>query len=119
MLSDPSRENTSSGPDVCPIVSAIEQMGSKWNLIVVRYLFDSPRGFNELLREVDGLNSKTLSRVLKHLQQMNIINRDIVNTQPFLVKYSLTEKGEALRPVMDSLRGWGNQWILNADTERR
>lgn len=67
-------------------------------------------GFNELLKTVDGLNSKTLSRVLKNLQANDIIVRKIINTQPFLVQYSLTEKGEALKPVLDALRTWGESF---------
>ncbi len=117
MLSDQKKEEPPGGYEVCPIVTAIQQMGSKWNLIVVRYLFESPRGFNDLLRTVHGLNSKTLSRVLKHLQEKGIIDRAIKSTQPFLVEYSLTAKGAALQPVMESLRQWGDQWILNADVK--
>lgn len=118
MLSDSERNDLPGGEIVCPIVTAIQEMGSKWNLIVVRYLFDGSKGFNALLKEVKGLNSKTLSRVLKHLQGKGIIDRVVLSTQPFAVQYSLTEKGEALRPVMDTLRQWGNNWILNFEMKQ-
>ena len=94
----------------CPIVSAIKNIGGLWNLIIIRYLSEKPMGFNELLKTVDGLNSKTLSRVLKNLQANDIIIRKIINTQPFLVQYSLTEQGEALKPVLDALRTWGESF---------
>lgn len=112
MLSSENEDTPPGGFEVCPIVSAIQQMGSTWNLIVVRYLLDGPLGFNALLRGINGLNSKTLSRVLKHLQEKRIVDRRVLSTQPFSVEYSLTEKGLALEPVMDSLRKWGGEWVL-------
>lgn len=112
MLPEKPGELVPGGTEVCPIVSAIQQIGSSWNLIVIRYVFERPMGFNELLRSIDGMNSKTLSRVLKHLQEREILSRKILSTQPFSVEYSLTEKGKALEPVMESLRQWGDNWIM-------
>ena len=94
----------------CPIVDAIKNIGGEWNFIIIRYLNEKPMGFNELLKSVQGLNSKTLSRVLKNLQSAEIVERTIINTQPFLVQYSLTEKGRSLDPVFEALREWGSRW---------
>lgn len=96
----------------CPIVEAIRQIGGEWNMIVVRYLMEKPMGFNEMLRAANGMNSKTLSRVLKSLQAKNIVYRRVVSTQPFSVEYSLTEKGQALQAIMKDLRNWGNEWVM-------
>jgi DNA-binding HxlR family transcriptional regulator len=73
--------------------------------------------FNELLRVACGIDPKTLSRVLKYLAAEKIIRRDVVGTQPFTVRYSLTDKGEQTRPIMQSLKTWGEAWILNRDSE--
>ncbi|EQD42489.1 transcription regulator, partial [mine drainage metagenome] len=94
----------------CPIVDAIKNIGGEWNFIIIRYLNEKPMGFNEILKSVRGLNSKTLSRVLKNLQAAEIVERTIINTQPFQVQYSLTEKGKSLDPVFDALRQWGMKW---------
>lgn len=104
----------------CPIVGAIRQMGGEWSMIVVRYLMDRPMGFNEILRNASGMNSKTLSRVLKSLQEREIINRKVVSTQPFSVEYSLTDKGRALETIMGELKRWGEQWLSpNLQAEAR
>ncbi len=95
----------------CPIVEAIRQMGGEWSMIVVRYLMDRPMGFNEILRNAHGMNSKTLSRVLKSLQEKEIVNRKVVSTQPFSVEYSLTPKGKDLETIMDELKKWGEEWL--------
>ena len=97
--------------ETCPIVGSIQVIGSMWRLIVIRYLMDRPMSFNELLRAANGLNSKTLSRTLKYLQQEGIVKREIVSTQPFSVRYSLTEKGYDLQPVIEALKTWGIKWL--------
>ncbi|HZD11947.1 MAG TPA: winged helix-turn-helix transcriptional regulator, partial [Candidatus Binatus sp.] len=81
-------------------------------LIVVRYLLEHPMRFNEILKVACGIDPKTLSRVLKYLVSEKIVRRDVLNTQPFNVKYSLTQKGEQIRPIMQSLKTWGEAWIL-------
>ena len=96
--------------DKCPIVSAIREIGSEWNFILIRYLMTRSMGFNELLREAKGISSKTLSNNLKTLANRGLVKREVVSTQPFNVSYSLTEKGIALREVIDLLGKWGNRW---------
>lgn len=96
--------------DKCPIVSAIREVGSEWNLILIRYLMTRNMGFNELLREAKGISSKTLSNNLKILASKGIIKREVISTQPFNVSYSLTEKGMALNEVIVLLGKWGTEW---------
>ena len=97
---------------LCAAVESARKIGNQWRLIVVRYLLERPMRFNELRRLACGIDSKTLSRVLKYLTGEEIIRRDVLGTQPFAVRYALTEKGEHLRPVMQSLKAWGEAWVL-------
>ncbi len=98
--------------ELCPVVESVRKVGNEWRLIVVRYLLDRPMRFNELMRVAGGVDAKTLSRVLKYLASEGIVKRDVLSTQPFTVQYELSEKGKQLRPVIESLRAWGNQWVL-------
>jgi len=68
--------------------------------------------FNELLKIACGIDPKTLSRVLKYLVAEEIVRRDVLSTQPFTVQYALTDKGEQIRPIMQSLKAWGEAWVL-------
>ncbi|MFG1518965.1 MAG: helix-turn-helix domain-containing protein [Thermoplasmataceae archaeon] len=99
--------------ELCPIVEAIKEVGGEWKLIIIRYLAESSSGFNDLVKRIDGLNPKTLSRTLKTLQERGIISRNVVSTQPFKVIYALTPKGEALNNVLKNFREWGEEWIIN------
>ena len=67
--------------------------------------------FNELLR-VAWIDAKTLSRVLKYRVAEAIVRRDVLGTQPFTVRYALTDKGEQIRPIMQSLKAWGETLVL-------
>lgn len=91
-----------SAPDVRKTVQGIQRFGSPWKLTVLAYLGDKPLRFNEILRfgEEDGLNARTLSRVLKALAAQDLVIREVIGTQPIAIQYSLTEMGRRLGPLM-------------------
>ena len=91
----------------CAAVESARKIGNQWRLIVIRYLLERPMRFNELLRAACEIDTKTLSRVLKYLASEKIVQREVLGTQPFTVRYALTDKGEQIRPVMQSLKAWG------------
>ena len=97
--------------DTCPIVNAIREIGGEWKLIVIRYLAEGPQGFNELMKTIPDVNSKTLASTLKYLEEKAIIVREVESTRPFRVKYSLTEKGKSLGEALSDLRKWGEHWV--------
>ncbi len=105
--------NECSSKGVCDITRAIKSIGTEWSLIICYYLLEAPLGFNELLRtgKRDDLNSRTLSRTLKALVIEGIVRRTVISTQPFLVRYSLTEKGKTLEPILSAYRVWGMRWL--------
>lgn len=97
---------------LCPIVETIKVIGSEPKLLVLRYLFDGSKGFNEL-QKITGLSSKTLSNTLKDLEEVGIIKRVIISDRPFRVKYELTEKGKELKSVFAEMEKWGSRYLLN------
>ncbi|MEM0382255.1 MAG: helix-turn-helix domain-containing protein [Nitrososphaerota archaeon] len=103
------------GVKICPVLAASKLLRSMWSLVVISYLLDGPKSFNELLRTVPRINSKTLSRTLKSLQEAGLVSREIVSTHPFSVKYSLTEMAIDLRPLLDYLRYWGGKWVIRLE----
>ena len=93
-------------PEVCAVIRGIKKFGSAWQLIVVAYLLDGPLRFNEVLRmgRNDGLNARTLSRALKRLVDQHQINREIVESQPIAIRYSLTSQGRQLSKLLEVYR---------------
>jgi len=94
----------------CPVVESLRMVGNEKRLVIIRYLLDRPMRFSELLKV--GLDSKTLSRALKSLEREGIVRREVISTRPFSVTYSLTEMGTQLKPVIDSLRAWAEEWLV-------
>jgi len=94
----------------CPVVESIEQVGSKWRLVVLHELQDGERRFNELKRATDA-SSRTLSRVLDDLQEMDFVKRRLEEDAPVATYYRLTPKGESLCPVFDEITEWAEEWL--------
>ena len=103
---------TKSNYTICAAVESARKIGNQWRLIVIRYLLERPMRFNELRRVACEIDPKTLSRVLKYLTREKIVRREVLDTQPFTVRYALTDKGEQIRPIMQSLKAWGEAWVL-------
>lgn len=96
--------------DVCNVVGSIEEIGSKWKLIVLNDLRDGEKRFNELKRST-GASSYTLSRVLDDLEADGFIENRKEFESPVASYYTMTEKGDALCPVFKSLDAWGEDWL--------
>lgn len=95
--------------DACPVVQAVDQIGSEWRLVVLHNLTDGEHRFNELKR-ASGASSRTLSRVLDDLEETDLVDRR-VEDEPIATYYSLTEKGQALCPVFEDIRAWADDWL--------
>lgn len=110
------------GEDWCPITTTATLIGKKWHPVIIhRLLENGPLGFNDLKTAVDGISSKVLSDSLEDLEENHLVNRNIVSDKPFRVKYSLTEYGESLEPVIYAMRDWGLEYLTepSEDTEPR
>ena len=103
------RSGSRKGALVCPVGESLHLVGNEKKLIVVHFLLERPMRFNELTKL--GIDSKTLSRVLKKMEKDGLVNRNVSST-PFLVQYSLTEMGKELKQAIDSLWSWANRWII-------
>jgi DNA-binding HxlR family transcriptional regulator len=71
-----------------------------------------PKRFCELTTLVEGLSDRVLSDRLRELEAENIVKRVVYPQIPVRVEYELTEKGYALKPVIDAIHAWAGQWIL-------
>jgi len=64
----------------------------------------------DLIREIEGIGAKMLSKELQDLEMNNLVSRTVMNTKPITVKYSITEQGKTLSPVIDELPKWGVEY---------
>ncbi|AZA85474.1 transcriptional regulator [Chryseobacterium shandongense] len=93
----------------CEIDIAMHFMGGKWKTVVLWYLKDGKKRFNELSKHIPNITEKMLSIQLKSLEQDGIIKKEVFNSKPPLkVEYSLTEFGQTIIPLLESLARWGH-----------
>lgn len=98
----------------CPIGYTIDNIiGKKWGLYIIRELYLKPKHFNELLRNLSwGLTPKILSLRIKELLKEGIINKEIEQTTPPKVKYSLTKKGKEFVKSFKTIEKWSKKWNI-------
>lgn len=94
---------------ILPIRDTLDLVGGKWKLQIVHELFfHKKRRFKELQRDLDNITSRMLSSELKQLAENGLVKREVHNTAPPTVEYSLTEYGESLKYVIKALYDWGS-----------
>jgi DNA-binding HxlR family transcriptional regulator len=106
------RERTirSKNAEACPVVTAVEAVGTAWRVQVVYALSDGELRFNELKRAT-GARSKTLSDALDALQEHDLVERRTEPAAPIAVYYRLTVRGEQLRERLDEVGDWAIEWM--------
>jgi len=94
----------------CPAARALEVVGEKWSLLVVRDLLAGPRRFTDLRRSLAAITPKWLSARLRALEADGVVEREARGQRE--VWYRLTPKGHALEPVFDALLVWGLDYAV-------
>jgi DNA-binding HxlR family transcriptional regulator len=91
----------------CPLTAALAAIGGKWKLIIVYFLAESPKHFAALRQLLSGISQKVLTQQLRELVSDGIVHREPTGAIPSPVRYSLTDYGRSLLPLVDDVRRWG------------
>lgn len=94
----------------CPIACALDILGDKWSLLVVRDLLLGRERFKDFLSSPEKIPTNILTDRLNRLIQRGIVQHIPLQESPGRQGYALTEKGEALQSVIKSLIKWGLEW---------
>jgi DNA-binding HxlR family transcriptional regulator len=94
----------------CSVEEAMRLLGGRWRLLLVSYLVDGPKRFNELRRDVPGISQRMLTLDLRALEDAGLVKRTVYPTSPIKVEYRLTEDGNRLKPVVDVMKEFG-MWL--------
>lgn len=85
-------------------------IGSKWAFLVIGHLNQGPQRFNQLKRSISQISTQSLTTILRHLEDNEVVHRQVFSTVPVTVEYSLTEKGKDFLGVLKEMREWGQKW---------
>jgi DNA-binding HxlR family transcriptional regulator len=95
--------------DPCGIARALDAVGDRWALLVVRELAFGPKRFTQLRLGLHGASPNVLSQRLRDLEDGGIVRRDVLDPPAGVPVYELTSRGRALEPVLLELGRWGSQ----------
>jgi DNA-binding HxlR family transcriptional regulator len=94
----------------CPVACSLDIFGDRWTLLVIRDLLLGRTRFKDFGASPEGIPTNILSERLERLLRRGIIEQVAVAGSPKRLAYGLTSKGEALRPVLKTIRDWGLAW---------
>ncbi len=97
----------------CSVAACAEIIGAKWTALLLHDLSEGPRRFSELEHSCVGISPRTLSERLRALEQEDIVVRRSYAESPPRVEYELTAKGEALLPIIDAMRQFGRDLLVD------
>ena len=105
--------------DGCPIAGALQLIGDKWTMLVVRDLCAGPKRTTELLEDLHPISSRTLMGRLREMEQDNLVLRNNYGGLPRRVEYELTERGRRLVPLLEALMKTGQALECNDCQDRK
>jgi len=100
----------------CPVAKALEILGDRWTLLIVRDMLGGTKHFNDLERGLPGISRAILASRLRQLQQGGIIEKRLNGSGRKTTEYHLTRAGQELMGVVSSLRVWGEAWAFGEPT---
>ena len=102
----------------CPVCRTADVVCGKWTLLIIRDLAEGSSRFCELERSLEGISPRTLSLRLRALEAEGVVARHTFPEVPPRVEYALTEKGEALVPLIEDMRRYGMRWLCRGRRAR-
>lgn len=96
-------------PD-CPVETTLTLIGDKWKVLILRDLLPGTKRFGELKKSIGNVSQKVLTAQLRTMEDSGLLNRTVYAEVPPKVEYSLTELGRSLKPILDALQNWGENY---------
>lgn len=103
----------------CPVETTLTLIGNKWEVLILRDLMEGTKRFGELRRSIGSISQKVLTSQLRQMEAAGLVHREVFAEVPPRVEYSLTPLGKSLKPVLDALRGWGENYKAQLATPKR
>ena len=101
----------------CPVATTVQLIGNKWKLLIIRNLLVRPWRFNELQKNLDGISQKVLTDSLRSMETDGLVTRTVYAEVPPRVEYALSDLGLSLKPILDAMQAWGNDYKELAESK--
>ena len=94
----------------CPVETTLSLISDKWTVVIIRDVLTGTKRFNELMRSVTGITQKVLTSHLRNMEANGLLVRKVYPEIPPKVEYTLTETGYRLKPILDAMYTWGENY---------
>lgn len=95
----------------CPVATTVQLIGNKWKLLLIRNLFyNGKQRFSDFIKTIPSISKKVLTDNLRALEEDGLVEREVFAEVPPRVEYSLTPLGLSLKPILDAMSDWGNDY---------
>lgn len=94
----------------CPVEITMGLIGDKWKVLIIRDLLTGTKRFGELKKSLLGITQKVLTNNLRQMESSGLILRKVYAEVPPKVEYSLSDTGLSLKPILNSMVEWGNEY---------
>ena len=94
----------------CPVETTLTLISDKWKVLILRDLMPGTKRFGELKKSIGHVSQKVLTAQLRDMEASGLVSRKVYAEVPPRVEYSLTELGRSLKPILDAMRSWGENY---------
>ncbi len=94
----------------CPVETTLMLIGDKWKVLILRDLMPGKKRFGELKKSIGSVSQKVLTAQLRDMEEKGLVNRHVYAEVPPRVEYSLTDLGRSLKPILDAMQIWGEEY---------
>ena len=98
------------GMKACPVDLTFRIIGKKFTVLLIPHMLSNHTRFNQFLESIQGMNQKILSARLKEMVKNGLIPRNVYDETPLKVEYFLTEKGLAIKPILDQMAAFSLEY---------
>ena len=101
----------------CPVETTLTLISDKWKVLILRDLLSGTKRFGELKKSIGHVTQKVLTAQLRQMEESGLLTRTVYAEVPPRVEYTLTELGYSLKPILDAMLVWGENYKKKAETE--
>lgn len=94
----------------CPVETTLMLIGNKWKVLILRDLMPGTKRFGELKKSIGNVSQKVLTAQLRDMEEKGLVSRKVYAEVPPRVEYSLTQLGKSLKPILDAMWIWGEEY---------
>lgn len=94
----------------CPVETTLMLISDRWKVLIIRDLMEGTKRFGELKKSIGNVSQKVLTANLRSMEETGLLIRTVYAEVPPRVEYTLTETGYSLKPVLDAMMEWGNDY---------